>query len=352
MKNLTFAVVCAVAAILSACANRSAATGGRRSLFSACADKTVATSGNPVFDGWYADPEGAVFEGEYWIYPTYSQKYEDQLHFDAFSSPDLVTWTKHENIITSKEISWLRQALWAPSVVKKDSLYYLFFGANDVHEGEIGGIGVAVADNPAGPFRDALGHPLIGNIVNGAQPIDQFVYNDPRSGDWYMYYGGWGHCNVVRLNESLTGLIPFEDGTMFREITPEDYVEGPFMLYRNDKYYFMWSEGGWGDDSYRVAYAISDSPFGPFSRRDVILKSDPGVATGAGHHSVIPGPGEDEWYIVYHRHPLPEKDDDGNPIPVEANNRVVCIDRLEFAADGTILPVKMTFEGVAARPWL
>ena len=101
MKNLTFAVVCAVAAILSACANRSAAT-----------------SGNPVFDGWYADPEGAVFEGEYWIYPTYSQKYEDQLHFDAFSSPDLVTWTKHENIITSKEISWLRQALWAPSVVK------------------------------------------------------------------------------------------------------------------------------------------------------------------------------------------------------------------------------------------
>ena len=74
MKNLTFAVVCAVAAILSACANRSAAT-----------------SGNPVFDGWYADPEGVVFEGEYWIYPTSSQKYEDQLHFDAFSSPDLVT---------------------------------------------------------------------------------------------------------------------------------------------------------------------------------------------------------------------------------------------------------------------
>ena len=129
-------------------------------------------------------------------------------------------------------------------------------------------------------------------------------------------------------------------------------MEGPFMLYRNDRYYFMWSEGGWGDDSYRVAYAISDSPFGPFDRQDVILKSDPEVATGAGHHSVIPGPGKDEWYIVYHRHPLPEKDADGNPIPVEANNRVVCIDRLEFAADGTILPVKMTFEGVAARPML
>ena len=50
MKNFTLAVVCAAAAILSACAGRSAAT-----------------SGNPVFEGWYADPEGAVFEGEYWI---------------------------------------------------------------------------------------------------------------------------------------------------------------------------------------------------------------------------------------------------------------------------------------------
>lgn len=313
------------------------------------APEPVEMSGNPLFEGWYADPEGAVFEGEYWIYPTYSKPYREQLHLDAFSSPDLVHWTKHENIITDKQISWLYQALWAPSVIKANGKYYLFFGGNDVHEGEIGGIGVATSDSPAGPFEDALGKPLIGNIVNGAQPIDQQVFYDEASGEYYLYYGGWRHCNVAHLSKDLLSLVPFDDGEMFKEITPENYVEGPFMLKRDGRYYFMWSEGVWTRDSYCVAYAVADNPFGPFNRVGKILQSDPEVATGAGHHSVIPGPGKDEWYIVYHRHPLPEIGEDGKPMKVDGNNRVVCIDKLEFGEDGLIKPVKITFEGVAAR---
>ena len=317
-------------------------------LLGACAPKTVEMSGNPVFEGWYADPEAAVFGDEYWIYPTYSHEYEEQLHLDAFSSPDLVHWTKHGNIITENEISWLRQALWAPSVINANGKFYLFFGGNDVHEGEIGGIGVAVADNPAGPFRDALGHPLIGEIINGAQPIDQQVFYDEASGEYYMYYGGWRHCNVVHLSKDLLSIIPFDDGDMYKEITPDQYVEGPFMLKKDGKYYFMWSEGVWTRDSYCVAYAISDNPFGPFERVGKILQSDPAVATGAGHHSVLKGPGKDEWYMVYHRHPLPETGPDGRPEKVDGNNRVVCIDKLEFDENGFIKPVKITFEGVPA----
>ena len=301
--------------------------------------KTPEMSGNPLFEGWYADPEVAVFGNEYWIYPTYSHKYDEQLFMDAFSSKDLVHWTKHGHIIGQEGISWLRRALWAPSVIEKDGRYYLFFGANDMHEEGEGGIGVAVADNPAGPFTDALGYPLIGKVVNGAQPIDQFVFRDD-DGSYYMYYGGWGHCNMVRLGEDLMSLVPFEDGEVFKEITPAHYVEGPFMLKRNGKYYFMWSEGGWTGPDYCVAYAVADSPFGPFERVGKILQSDPEVATGAGHHSVLQIPGKDEWYIVYHRHPLGATD---------GNNRVVCIDRMEFNEDGTIAPVKITFEGVPGR---
>ena len=88
--------------------------------------KAVQMSGNPVFEGRYADPEAVVFDGQYWIYPTCSEPFKDQLHFDAFSSPDLVNWTKHTNILSDKQISWLRLALWAPSAVKKDGKYYLF----------------------------------------------------------------------------------------------------------------------------------------------------------------------------------------------------------------------------------
>ena len=180
-------------------------------------------SGNPIIEGWYADPECVIFGDTYYLYPTWSQKFKDQLHFDAFSSKDLVTWTKHERIIDNTEIKWLTHALWAPSIIEKDGKYYLMFSCNDVHEGEIGGIGVAVADNPAGPFKDYLGKPLINEIINGAQPIDQFVFKD-TDGTYYMYYGGWKHCNVCKLNDDFTGFVPFEDGEIFKEVTPGEYV--------------------------------------------------------------------------------------------------------------------------------
>ncbi len=287
---------------------------------------------NPVLEGWYADPEGIVYGDTYWIFPTYSAPYEEQVLMDAFSSRDLKTWKKHPRIIDTAAVKWAKKAMWAPAVIQKDNKYYIFFGANDVHEGEIGGIGVAVADKPEGPYRDLLGKPLINEIVNGAQPIDQFVYRDD-DGSYYMYYGGWGHCNIVKLNKDFTGLEPFEDGEIYKEITPESYVEGPFMFKKDNKYYFMWSEGGWTGPDYKVAYAIADSPFGPFKRIGTVLQQDPEIATGAGHHSVIQKPGTDEWFMVYHRRPLGE---------TSAHHRVTCIDEMHFDENGHILPVKMT----------
>lgn len=298
-----------------------------------CLAQRQAECKNPVFTGWYADPEGAVFEGRYWVFPTFSDLYEKQTHFDAFSSKNLKTWKKHERVLTADDVKWAKKAMWAPAVLEKDGTYYLFFSANDVHEGEVGGIGVATSSRPQGPYKDALGRPLIQQIVNGAQPIDQFVFRDD-DGQYYMYYGGWGHCNMVRLADDLLSLVPFDDGDMYKEVTPENYVEGPFMMKRSGKYYFMWSEGGWGGPDYCVAYAISDSPFGPFRRIGKILQQDPEVATGAGHHSVIKDRKKDDvYYIVYHRRPLGDTGRD---------HRVTCIDRLEFDADGLIKPVKMT----------
>jgi beta-xylosidase len=303
---------------------------------------------NPIIDGWYADPEGAVFGDTYWIYPTYSDDYDKQLHFDAFSSKDLVHWEKHERILDTSKIKWLRQALWAPSIIEKDNNYFLFFGANDIQRpgrdfydpdndvNHFGGIGLAVADSPGGPFRDYLGKPLISEFHNDAQPIDQFVFED--GGTHYFFYGGWGHCNLGRLNADFTGFIPWEDGSLFREITPKGYVEGPFMFKRKGIYYFMWSEGNWTDGSYKVAYAMAERPMGPYTRIGTILESKQGdIATGAGHHSVINRPGTDQWIMVYHRRPIPNQDRD---------HRVVCLDLMEFNGDGTKKPVTMTFEGV------
>ena len=296
---------------------------------------------NPVFPGWYADPEAHVFEGQYWIYPTYSAPYDEQRFMDAFSSRDLVTWTKHARILDIEGVTWARRALWAPSIVRKDGWYYLFFGANDIQNDEqVGGIGVARARTPDGPFRDYLGKPLIDRFHNGAQPIDQYVFQD-RDGSYYIVYGGWRHCNIAKLNADFTGFVPFPDGSTFKEITPQGYVEGAFMLLKDGKYYFMWSEGGWTGPNYAVAYAIGDSPFGPFERVGKILQQDPAVATGAGHHSVFQSPRSGKWYIAYHRRPLGEKD---------RNARVVCIEEMKFDRKGMIVPVVLTKEGVPADP--
>lgn len=298
-------------------------------------------SGNPIFPGWYADPEARIFNHEYWVYPTYSAKYNEQVFMDAYSSPDLVTWTKHAHIIDTSGVKWAKRAMWAPSIVEKDGKYYLFFGANDIQNNDQkGGIGVAVADKPEGPFKDYLGKPLIGAFYNGAQPIDQFVFRD-NDGQYYMTYGGWGHCNIVKLNKDFTGLEPFADGTTYKEITPQGYVEGSFMFYKDGKYYFMWSEGGWTGPDYSVAYAVSTSPFGPFKRIGKILQQDSTVARGAGHHSIIHTPGTDKWFIVYHRRPLTETD---------GNHRETCIDEMYFDKNGLIKPVKMTTEGVNKTP--
>lgn len=292
---------------------------------------------NPIFKGWYADPEGIIFDKTYWVYPTFSARYEDQVFLDAFSSKDLTHWTKHARILDTTAVKWAKKAIWAPSIIKNKNKYFLFFGANDIQsDNEIGGIGVAVASKPEGPYKDYLGKPLVDKFYNGAQPIDQFVFRD-KDGQCYLIYGGWRHCNIAKLKPDFTGFIPFEDKTVFKEITPENYVEGPFMFIKNNKYYFMWSEGGWTGPDYCVAYAIADSPMGPFKRIGKILEQDNKIAVGAGHHSIIKTPDSDKYFIVYHRRPITE---------THANSRETCIEEMFFDENGFIKPVTITDEGV------
>ena len=300
----------------------------------------IARAGNPIFPGHYADPDVAIFANKYWIYPTYSAAYEKETFLDAFSSPDLVHWQKHEQVLDISRVKWAHKAMWAPCIANNNGRYYLFFSANDIHPGELGGIGVAVADSPGGPFSDLLGKPLIREHINGAQPIDQAVFQDP-AGQWFIVYGGWGHCNLARLKPDFTGLLQDADGSVFQEITPATYKEAPIMFFRDGKCYFMWSEGSWGDATYQVAYAWADSPRGPFERIGSIFLPKPEVASSAGHHSVLQLPDRDEYYIVYHRRP---------PGETSPYSRVTCIDRMIFNPDGTIQPVTMTNEGVEARP--
>jgi hypothetical protein len=298
---------------------------GKGMLAPAC---VPATSGNPIADGWYADPDMSLYNGVYWVYPTYSAPYDSQTYLDAFSSTDLIHWTKHSRVLDKANVSWATRAMWAPSPIFRNNTYYLYFGANDIqNDSQVGGIGVAKSSSPGGPYVDAIGRPLISKFINGAQPIDQDVFIDD-DGQAYLYYGGWGHCNVVKLNSDMISV----DNASFKEITPSGYVEGALMFKRKGKYYLMWSEGGWTGPDYRVSYAIASSPLGPFPKLGTILTQNAAIGTGAGHNTVVNVPGTDDWYIVYHRHPLGDTD---------GNHRVLSLDRMYFNSDGTIKPVEM-----------
>ncbi|GAA3733737.1 hypothetical protein GCM10022225_14980 [Plantactinospora mayteni] len=321
----TLGKVLAVAGLLAATVAAAPAS-------AALPEYTTAEAGNPIVAGWYADPDVAIYDNRFYVFPTASRPYAEQTYLDAFSSTDLITWTKHPNVLTTANVSWAGYAVWAPAPIARNGRYYLYFAANDIQSNSaLGGIGVAVADRPDGPYTDAIGRPLIAQFVNGAQPIDQDVFIDD-DGQAYIYYGGWGHANVAKLNADMTSLGTFADGTTYKEITPSGYVEGSQMFKRNGTYYLMWSEGGWTGPDYSVAYAMADSPTGPFTRLDKVLAQDPAVARGAGHNSVLNIPGTDTWYIFYHRRPLSETD---------GNARQVAYDRMNFNADGTIQRVRM-----------
>ena len=145
----------------------------------------------------------------------------------------------------------------------------------------------------------------------------------------------------MRLSADVKHVVPMASGEIFKEITPPGYVEGSFVVKRRGVYYLMWSEGDWTTADYRVAYATGPSPVGPFRPGGVILQQDARVARGAGHHSVVNIPGTDDWYIVYHRRPLGDADGD---------HRELAVERMEFAPDGSIAPVKLATAGVASRP--
>lgn len=287
---------------------------------------------NPIVNGYYADPEARFYEGRYYIYVTRSAtNYAEQMNLDAFSSEDLIHWEKHSDIIDMRGYPYIYQAVWAPTIVEKNGKYYLIFASNDIQNNEeIGGLEIAVSDSPKGPFVNHTGKTLVDKFIHGAQPIDAHLFKDD-DGTIYLYYGGWQNCNLAIMNEQMDGFVPHADGTIFKPVTPDHYVEGPCMLKRNGVYHFMWSEGNWVNGTYHVCTSSSTDPLVINPHGHTILESSD-VADGPGHHGYLNIPGTDEWLIVYHRRIIGD---------LEAGHRVLCIDRLEFDGD-EIVPVKMT----------
>ncbi len=289
---------------------------------------------NPVAPKWYADPESRVYNGKVYLYVTNSLPYEEQINLDLVVSEDLEHFEMIEGILDMPTYKGAYKAIWAPTAIEKDGKYYIVFAANDIHsEDEVGGLYVGIADRPEGPFKNhrADGSPLMNKIYNNAQPIDAHLFKDD-DGAIYLYYGGWQHLVVAKMNEEMNGFEtmpePCYDNTV-RELTPEGYVEAPYVMKIDGKYHLMYSSGGWGNGTYHVKAAVSDTPCGKFVYYgDILKKSD--LADGPGHNSAFYFKGQ--HYVAYHRRTI----GDYNP-----NHRKLCIDILPVEG-GKLHPVTMT----------
>ncbi len=306
---------------------------------------SAAVNNNPVIEGYFADPEIIYSnkEKKYFLYPT-SDGFDgwSGTYFQTFSSPDLIHW-RNEGVILdlNKDVSWADRNAWAPTGIErkvngKYKYYYYFTAAQK--------IGVAVADNPAGPFVDS-GKPLINfrpDGVEGGQEIDPDVFHDPVADKYYLYWGN-GYMAVAQLNDDMVSIDP----STVKVMTPDNtFREGAEVFFRKGKYYFLWSEDDTRDPNYRVRYAISDSPTGPLHIPEdnlVIAKNLDLDILATGHNSVINKPGTDEWFIVYHRFNRPKGKSMGG---AAGFHREVCIDKLVFNKDGTIIQTIPTLEGL------
>ena len=293
---------------------------------------------NPVLEGYYADPEILYSEktGKYYLYPT-SDGFMDWggYYFKVFSSDDLKDW-KDEGIMLNlkTDVSWADRNAWAPCIIEKKingkyKYFYYFTAAQN--------IGVAVADEPTGPFVDS-GKALIDfkpEGINRGQEIDPDVFTDPVSGKSYLYWGN-GYLAVAELNDDM---ISIREETL-SVMTPDNtFREGIYVIFREGTYYFFWSENDTRSEDYRVRYATAKSPVGPLTipADNLILEKNPEAGIyGTGHNSVIQIPGKDEWYIVYHRFSRPNGIEMGR---AAGFHREVCIDKMEFDEQGAIIKV-------------
>ena len=290
---------------------------------------------NPIIrDQYTADPTARVFNGRMYLYPSHDivspvepeKKWFSMEDYHVFSSDNLTDWTDHGVIVTQNKVPWVQRdsyAMWAPDCVEKDGRYYFYFPAAPRGKERKGfGVGVAVAQHPEGPFMPMW------RPIEGLHGIDPCVLIDPKDGKAYIYWAGMGMW-MARLKDNMMEL---DSEPQQVQKLPEGFKEGPFVFSHGGKYYYTFP---WVRDSTEtLAYAMGDSPMGPFEFKGVIMDESP-VACWTNHHSIVEYCGQ--WYLFYHHNDYSPNFD---------KLRSARCDRLYFNADGTMQKVTPTLRGV------
>ncbi len=292
---------------------------------------------NPVWDGYLADPAVLEWQGGWYAYGTGRDK-ESGRQFPILHSKDFLNWTHVGYALDAKEGAVFKE-YWAPEVVERDGTFYLYYAGNRRMR-------VAKSDSPLGPFKDCG----VSLFPQWEFSIDGHPFRDPDTGEWYLFFArdfldvdrvGTGLA-VVRLGDDMvsvegpveTVLTAFADWqvyernrTMYGQVYDWHTVEGPWVVKRGGQFVLFYAASNWQTANYGVGFATADHPLGPWkdggnTDGPKVLCGNGTDLTGPGHNSVVQHAVGDTDFIVYHSWDAAK------------TKRVMCIDPLEWTADG------------------
>ncbi len=312
----------------------------------------TARADNPIVQTVYtADPAPLVVDDTLYVYTSHDEDGSDWYvmnDWKCYSTKDMVNWTDHGTVFSLKGLSWAKSDAWAAQCVARNGKYYLYVPVTS-NEGKTV-VGVAVADSPAGPFKDPIGEPL---VSTGLGDIDPTVFVDD-DGQAYLY---WGNPNLyyVKLNEDMVSYDKSDTktntgipGVTKVELTPEgfgtprepdretqgvirktSYEEAPWFYKRGDKYYMIYAANMPED----LAYATSSSPTGPWTYGGTVMKTD-GTESFTNHPGIVDFQGKS--YLFYHT---------GKLSGGGGFTRSVAVEEFSYNKDGSIPLINWTENG-------
>lgn len=298
---------------------------------------SFAQAQNPIIQTMYtADPAPMIHNDTLFVFVGHDEDEAQEgsylmREYRLYSTTDMVNWTDHGAVLKTSEVGWSANDASAAQCVERNGKFYFYISTLNNTPGAGGvSVGVTVADNIYGPYKDVLGRALVTNQMTTAarhswDDLDPTVFIDD-DGQAYLYWGN-GACYWAKLNEDMISL----DGA----ITPLDvkdqsafgvsFTEAPWVYKRNGMYYMIYASGF----PESIHYTTAPKPEGPWTYRGVVMPLE--GRSNTNHPGMIDYKGNS--YFFYHSGAL-----EGG----HGYRRSVCVEQFRYNADGTIPQMTMT----------
>lgn len=219
-----------------------------------------AVANNPlVKDVGMADPHVRIFDDKAYLYATMDEDPAAQdfimPEWKIWSSSDFIEWKLERTIKPTETYMGESKACWATDAEQRNNKTYFYFSNGNVDTG------VMVSKSPIGPFKDALGKPLLPQDLMSNKEYDATVLTDnDQHKTPYIAFGHFRSTDpdnfyyaIAKLNEDMISLA---------ETPKKIIIEGDFggndkpTLHKQGDTYYL---------SAGAKYAISKNIYGPYT---------------------------------------------------------------------------------------